>query len=78
MEQKSNKTIVRECYRKIIRDLDLSLVDTYIREDYIQHSPTVKDGRAGLLEMVDFLKPFQGQRKNHLRQLSGLLQMATL
>ncbi|MDB5008052.1 MAG: putative SnoaL-like aldol condensation-catalyzing enzyme [Mucilaginibacter sp.] len=56
MEQKSNKTIVRECYRKIIRDLDLSLVDTYIRKDYIQHSPTVKDGRAGLLEMVDFLK----------------------
>ncbi|MDF2431437.1 MAG: hypothetical protein JWP44_1068 [Mucilaginibacter sp.] len=56
MEQKSNKTIVRECYRKIIRDLDLSLVDTYIREDYIQHSPTVKDGRAGLLEMLNFLK----------------------
>jgi predicted SnoaL-like aldol condensation-catalyzing enzyme len=56
MEQKSNKTIVRECYRKIIRDLDLSLVDTYIREDYIQHSPTVKDGRAGLLEMLHFLK----------------------
>jgi predicted SnoaL-like aldol condensation-catalyzing enzyme len=56
MEQKSNKTIVRECYRKIIRDLDLALVNTYIREDYIQHSPTVKDGRAGLLEMLHFLK----------------------
>jgi predicted SnoaL-like aldol condensation-catalyzing enzyme len=56
MEQKSNKTIVLECYRKIIRDLDLSLVDTYIREDYIQHSPTVKNGKAGLLEMLAFLK----------------------
>jgi len=56
MEQKSNKTIVLECYRKIIRDLDLSLVNTYIREDYIQHSPTVKNGRAGLLEMLTFLK----------------------
>ena len=56
MEQKSNKTIVRECYRKIIRDLDLSLVDGYIKEDYIQHSPTIKDGRAGILEMLNFLK----------------------
>ncbi|WP_157740679.1 nuclear transport factor 2 family protein [Mucilaginibacter xinganensis] len=56
MEPKSNKTIVLECYRKIIRDLDLSLVDSYVHEDYIQHSPTVKDGRAGLLEMLAFLK----------------------
>ncbi|HEY4324958.1 MAG TPA: ester cyclase [Mucilaginibacter sp.] len=56
MEQKSNKTIVLECYRKIIRDLDLSIIDTYIKEDYIQHSPTVKTGRAGILEMLTFLK----------------------
>jgi len=56
MEQKSNKTIVLECYRKIIRDLDFSLVDTYISDNYIQHSPTVKDGKAGLLQMLGFLK----------------------
>ena len=56
MELKSNKTIVRECYRKIIRDLDLSLVDSYVKDDYIQHSPTVKNGKAGLLEMLHFLK----------------------
>jgi predicted SnoaL-like aldol condensation-catalyzing enzyme len=61
MEQKSNKTIVLECYRKIIRDPNLSLVDTYIREDYIQHSPTVKNGRAGLLEMLNFLKTLPKQ-----------------
>jgi predicted SnoaL-like aldol condensation-catalyzing enzyme len=56
MESKSNKTIVLECYRKIIRDLDLSLVDDYVSDDYIQHSPTVKTGKAGLLEMLNFLK----------------------
>jgi predicted SnoaL-like aldol condensation-catalyzing enzyme len=56
METKSNKTIVLECYRKIIRDLNLDLVDSYIKEDYIQHSPTVKTRRAGLLEMLTFLK----------------------
>jgi predicted SnoaL-like aldol condensation-catalyzing enzyme len=64
METKSNKTIVLECYRKIIRDLDLSLIDDYIREDYIQHSPTVKDGKAGLLEMLHFLKSLP-QPKEH-------------
>jgi predicted SnoaL-like aldol condensation-catalyzing enzyme len=56
MEPKSNKTIVLECYRKIIRDLDLTLVDTFIKEDYIQHSPTVKTGREGILTMLTFLK----------------------
>ncbi len=56
MEQKSNKTIVLECYRKIIRDLDVSLIDKYIKDDYIQHSPTIKDGKAGLIEMLAFLK----------------------
>jgi predicted SnoaL-like aldol condensation-catalyzing enzyme len=56
MEQKSNKTIVLECYRKIIRDLDLTLVDNYVSDNYIQHSPTVKDGKEGLLEMLAFLK----------------------
>jgi predicted SnoaL-like aldol condensation-catalyzing enzyme len=56
MEPKSNKTIVLACYRKIIRDLDLALVDDYVHDNYIQHSPTVKDGKAGLLEMLQFLK----------------------
>jgi predicted SnoaL-like aldol condensation-catalyzing enzyme len=56
METKSNKIIVRERYRKIIRDLDLSLVDTYVREDYIQHSPMIPTGKHGLLQMLAFLK----------------------
>jgi predicted SnoaL-like aldol condensation-catalyzing enzyme len=56
MEPKSNKTIVLECYRKIIRDLDLALIPDYIHDDYIQHSPTVKDGRAGITEMLMFMK----------------------
>jgi predicted SnoaL-like aldol condensation-catalyzing enzyme len=56
METKSNKTIVLECYRKIIRDLDLLQVDDYISDNYIQHSPTVKNGKAGLLEMLNYLK----------------------
>jgi predicted SnoaL-like aldol condensation-catalyzing enzyme len=56
MENKSNKTIVLECYRKIIRDMDISLIDNYVHENYKQHSPTIKDGRAGLCEMLTFMK----------------------
>lgn len=55
MVSKSNKTTVLECYRKIIRDLDLSLFDSYVIDSYIQHSPTVKDGKAGLMEMLTLL-----------------------
>ena len=56
MKPKSNKTIALEFYRKIIRDLDLALVENYIKEGYIQHSPIVKDGREGILTMLGFLK----------------------
>lgn len=35
---------------------DTQLAHTLIREDYIQHSPTVKTGRAGFLEFVQLLK----------------------
>src|SRR5258708_28511665 len=52
MKTKSNKTIVLEIYRKLIRDHDVTKVDDYISEDYIQHSPNVKDGKAGILEML--------------------------
>ena len=56
METKSNKTIVLECYRKIIRDLDLTVINEYVHENYIQHSPIIKDGRDGLVEMLTFMK----------------------
>ncbi len=56
MEQKSNKTIVLEFYKYIIGECDISLVDNYISDQYIQHNPTVKDGKSGLLEMITYLK----------------------
>ncbi len=34
----------------------MALIDEYVSDNYIQHSPTVKDGKAGLLEMIEFLK----------------------
>ncbi|NNU33037.1 hypothetical protein HK413_00385 [Mucilaginibacter sp. S1162] len=56
MEQKSNKTIVAGFYKRIVGQRESSLINQYVREDYIQHSPMGKDGREGLFEMVEFLK----------------------
>lgn len=56
METKSNKTIVAEFYKYIIGQRNEALIDTYVREDYIQHSSSGKDGREGLREMICFLK----------------------
>lgn len=56
METKSNKTIVAGFYKYVIGQRNEALIDTYVRGDYIQHSPSGKDGREGLREMICFLK----------------------
>ncbi len=56
MEQKSNKEILADMYRHIIRDLRIDLLDEYVHDDYIQHSPMLPDGKAGLLKALTYLK----------------------
>jgi len=56
METISNKALVAQFYKQIIGQRNETLIDTYVREDYIQHSPAGKDGREGLREMISFLK----------------------
>ncbi|MEO8886094.1 MAG: nuclear transport factor 2 family protein [Mucilaginibacter sp.] len=56
MEQKSNKNIVTEFYRNVVRLRKSEMIADYVHENYIQHSPMGKDGREGLFEMVEFLK----------------------
>ena len=56
MNSKSNKELVLDFYRKIIRDRDGDLIDDYIDDNYIQHSPSMKDGKAGLREAIEYLK----------------------
>jgi len=56
METKSNKQIVADFYRDIIRDQKLELLDEYVHDNYIQHSPMLKDGKASLLEALNYLK----------------------
>ncbi len=56
MNNKSNKQVVLEFYRKVIRDRNADLIDNYIDVNYIQHSPSMKDGKAGLREAIEYLK----------------------
>ena len=54
--ENNNKSIVSDFYAKVLRYSDTKLADIIIKEDYIQHSPTVKTGKAGLKEFLGFLK----------------------
>ncbi len=56
MEQQSNKNIVAGFYKDVVKLRKSELINDYVREDYIQHSPMGKNGREGLFEMVEFLK----------------------
>lgn len=52
---KSNKEIVTEFYETCFNKWDLSELDRFMRDDYIQHSPEVADGKTGFIE---FFKGF--------------------
>ena len=48
-----NKKIVVEFYQKLFGDKDLSVIDQYITEDYIQHNPIAADGRQALKDIAN-------------------------
>jgi predicted SnoaL-like aldol condensation-catalyzing enzyme len=56
MNNISNKNLVLDLYKKVIRERNGDLIDTYISDDYIQHSPSMKDGKAGLRDAIEYLK----------------------
>ena len=56
MKRKSNKTLVLDFYRNVIRERNPDLIDDYVSNNYIQHSPLMKDGKSGLREAIEYLK----------------------
>lgn len=53
----SGKELVLQFYEQVFNNWDLSCVPEIMREDYMQHSPEVEDGREGFLKFMDgFLK----------------------
>lgn len=52
----SNKELVLSFYKKVIGGRNPALINDYIHEQYIQHSPFVADGREGLRAAIEQLQ----------------------
>lgn len=52
----SNKQLILDVYSKIFGQGDLSFADAVIADDYIQHNPMVKTGKAGFVDFLNLLK----------------------
>lgn len=49
----SNKELVLKFYDEVFNRWDVSHLDEYMKEDYIQHNPTAPTGRAGFLQFAE-------------------------
>jgi predicted SnoaL-like aldol condensation-catalyzing enzyme len=56
MDTITNKQKVLSFYKQIVGQRKAELIPEFIVENYKQHNPTVKQGRAGITEMVNYLK----------------------
>jgi predicted SnoaL-like aldol condensation-catalyzing enzyme len=56
MDTLTHKQRVLSFYKQIVGQRKAELIPEFVREDYIQHNPTVKQGRAGITDVVNFLK----------------------
>jgi len=54
--ENSNKQLILDVYSKVFGQGDLSFADSVVAEDYIQHNPMVKTGKAGVMEFLTMLK----------------------
>jgi predicted SnoaL-like aldol condensation-catalyzing enzyme len=50
---RKNKDVVMKFYNDAFIRHDLTRLDTYMRDDYIQHNPDVKQGKAGFKEFFE-------------------------
>ena len=50
----TNKELVLKFYKEVFNNYDLSNLDSYMKENYIQHNPTAPDGRKGFVKFTDF------------------------
>ncbi len=48
----TNKEIVLKFYEEVFNGWDVSNLDAYMRDDYIQHNPGCETGKAGFLKFA--------------------------
>lgn len=49
----TNKELVLKFYDEVFNHWDLSHLDDFMLDSYMQHNPTVKDGKAGFREFAE-------------------------
>lgn len=60
-QEADNKKLVLTFYQKLFGDKDVSVIDQYVAEKYIQHNPQIPDGRSALKKA--FSQWFKGAPK---------------
>jgi predicted SnoaL-like aldol condensation-catalyzing enzyme len=50
---RSNRKLVEDFVRAVFMDHDLTSLERYLRDDYIQHNPDVPQGKAGFTEFFN-------------------------
>jgi predicted SnoaL-like aldol condensation-catalyzing enzyme len=50
MDTECNKKVVRNFYEEVFKKHDLTCLDRFMHDDYIQHSPDVAQGKAGFAQ----------------------------
>jgi predicted SnoaL-like aldol condensation-catalyzing enzyme len=59
MSAKRNKKVLEDFYEQVFSKHDLTVVDQFMHEDYIQHNPDVAQGKAGFVEFHEaFFRAF--------------------
>lgn len=49
----SNKELIIKFYEEVFNNQDLTNLDDYMKEDYIQHNPTAESGRDGFRKFCE-------------------------
>lgn len=56
MKNSDNKQIVLGFYKNVIGKKDIAFAKKTLTDNYIQHNPMIKTGKAGLIEAIEMLK----------------------
>ena len=54
-QAEKNKQLVTTAYQRIFGDLDITGVDEFMSEGFIQHNPSTPDGQEGVKALVNVL-----------------------
>jgi predicted SnoaL-like aldol condensation-catalyzing enzyme len=55
-QQIVNKSIIRDFYRRALVEGDVAFAERVVADDYLNHSPMAKPGKAGLIEAMQYMK----------------------